>query len=246
MNYYHISTPSRTLYKDKEEIISFVSGEQLSAELKKLCLSISNKEFPENPPVFSPFTPKEYKDAPKRKHPWELFHFDVNSLLLINLFNGFLVNKKVKDTLEKLKILSEYKFYPAELITKTQTLEKYLFVWKIYTPSPEEMKQWEWKHIVREDYKITYKKKYTGEPITDLKHFQKMTTEVYKKSREQLLPSKLVFETKFDFAENPFFEGFGYTTHKILSQGFKNKIEAAGITGFGFEKITYKIEIREK
>jgi hypothetical protein len=243
MKYYYLTVQSRALCKGEMVEVPGVSGERPNGELKKQIEAINAKEFPDNLPMLSPLFPEGYGP----KHTWERFHFDVNCFILNSShIIGLVVNQKVKDIFEKLNIPSEHRYYPAEFFFKNEMYPKYIFVWKYYQPSPEEVKQNEWMLVVSDGTNTTYSRPYDGEAITDLKHFQKVVASIYGKTGEELVPAKLVFETDFDFAQFPFFIGFGTVMHTVVSQRFKNKIEAEGITGLEFKPVYYKIAINKK
>jgi hypothetical protein len=236
MNYYMISKQITALYKGKPANAAGVTHRKLPRIQMGMLYSLS-EELHDFDFAFSPFT----HDGFARASTWERFNFDCYPVNSGFDFSWYLVSPKLKEVLEPLTFLTEHRFYKAELLNKNVLHPKFLLVWKKYERSTEEFCQYQWGYYTGVLKRRELQEVYTGEQIRDYEHYEKLSMARHAINGQLLEVKKIVINKAFDFADIP-----DYGVGHVVSQRFKDAVEAAGITGIEFEKSYIEIEIQEK
>jgi hypothetical protein len=236
MDYYRISKSAEAPLKGKIVDVPGVTYRKLPSIQIGMMASLVD-EFQDLEFAFSPFTHEGFA----AESTWDRFNFDFYVVASGYDFYWYLVSEKLKQVLEPLKFLTEYRFYKAELLNKNTLHPKYLLVWKKYGTISEEFSQWEWGYysgVIKPELKEVY----TGVQIRDYEHFEKVSLARRELNNQYLGPKKIVVQQEFDFGGLGLMYGGGY----LVSKRLKDAVEAAGITGIAFEKTYFEVEIREK
>jgi hypothetical protein len=235
MDYFSVSSQISALFRGKMASAASVTYSKLPSIQKSMMASLAN-EFHDFEFVFSPFTHEGFA----AESTWDRFNFDFYTVAGGYDFYWYLVSEKLKQVLEPLKFLTEHRFYKAELLNKNILHPKYLLVWKKYEPSPVEFSQWEWGFYSGVSNWREFQEDYKGEQIRDYEHYEKVSMARNELNNQSLFLKKIVIHQEFDFGGLPYFAGY------VVSQRFKDAVEAGRITGLEFKKLNIEIEIREK